>query len=95
MHLVIQVVDEAKDKERGEAKYIDIRGEGSCKMYNSVNLYTSDRQAKEANLTKCCGKYVSKRLRQVCIQKLWKCQADIKFQSSTQLSIIISCKLCI
>ncbi len=42
MHLVIQVVDEAGDKERGEAKYIDIKSEGSCKMHNSVNLYTSD-----------------------------------------------------
>ena len=41
MHLVIQV-DEAKDKERGEAKYIDIRSEGSCKMHSSVNLYASD-----------------------------------------------------
>jgi hypothetical protein len=41
MHLVIQV-DEAEDKERGEAKYIDIMSEGTCKLHNSVNLYTSD-----------------------------------------------------
>ena len=41
MHLVIQV-DEAEDKERGEAKYIDIMSEGTCKMHNSVNLYSSD-----------------------------------------------------
>ena len=42
MHLVIQVVDEAEDKEKGEAKSIDIRSEGSCQMHSSVKLYTSD-----------------------------------------------------
>ncbi len=42
MHLVIQVVDEAEDKGKGEAKFIDIRSEGSCEMYSSFNLYTSD-----------------------------------------------------
>lgn len=33
--------------------------------------------------------------RQVCIEMLWRCQADIKLRCGAQLSIMISCKLCI
>ncbi|KAL0032510.1 hypothetical protein WJX77_004609 [Trebouxia sp. C0004] len=39
-HPIIQVVDEAEDRKKGEAESIDIKNEGRCQMHSSVNLYT-------------------------------------------------------
>jgi len=58
----------------------------NCKMHNSVNLYTSDSQAKEASLIKCrCrGKCVSERYRGKCVSKS---RGDVKQTSSCDLAL--------
>lgn len=93
MHLVIQMVGEAEDKERGEAKYFDITGEDSRKTIRSTCTQVTVRLKKPICSILVANVY-QKGVDASVYKMMWRCYADIKLQSGAQLSII-SCKLCI